>query len=61
MKALHRFAVSNDKGEFEIKGVPAGKYEIEAWHERFGSKKGEVTVAANGTAEWKVDYAATDK
>ena len=55
------FAVSNDKGEFEIKGVPAGKYEIEAWHERFGAKKGEVTVAANGTAEWKVDYAATDK
>src|SRR5205814_6489128 len=40
------FAVTKDDGSFDIKGVPAGKYEIEAWHERFGTKKGEVTVSA---------------
>ena len=55
------FAVSGADGSFDIKGVPAGKYEVEAWHEKFGSKKGEVTVAPNGTAEVKFDYAATDK
>jgi plastocyanin len=55
------FAVTGADGSFTIKGVPAGKYEVEAWHERFGSKKGEATVAANGTAEVKFEYAPTDK
>ena len=55
------FAVTGADGSFEIKDVPAGKYEIEAWHEKFGSKKGEVTIAADGTAETKFDFAATDK
>jgi hypothetical protein len=26
--------------------VPAGKYTVEAWHERFGTKSQEVTVEA---------------
>ncbi|HZS39110.1 MAG TPA: carboxypeptidase regulatory-like domain-containing protein [Polyangia bacterium] len=55
------FAVTKDDGSFEIKGVPAGKYEIEAWHERFGAKKGEVTVEPGKPAEVKFEYAATDK
>jgi plastocyanin len=55
------FAVTGDDGSFEIKNVPAGKYEIEAWHERFGTKKGEVTVAPNGTAEVKFDFDAASK
>lgn len=55
------FAVTKDDGSFEIKGVPAGKYEIEAWHERFGAKKGEVTIEPNKPAEVKFEYAPTDK
>jgi plastocyanin len=55
------FAVTKDDGTFDIKGVPAGKYEIEAWHERFGSKKGEVTIAADKPATVKFEYSAADK
>lgn len=29
------FAVTDAKGRFEIKGLPPGKYTIEAWHERY--------------------------
>jgi plastocyanin len=41
------FAVTGDDGTFTIPGVPAGTYTIEAWHERFGTTTGEVTVAAD--------------
>jgi len=30
------FAVTNDKGEFEIKDAPAGKYRLQVWHEGYG-------------------------
>ena len=41
------FAVSNDKGSFEIKNLPAGTYELEAWHEKFGVKTMKVTIGAS--------------
>ncbi len=44
------FAVTGEDGSFSIKGLPAGTYTIEAWHEKFGTKTATVTVAANGTA-----------
>jgi hypothetical protein len=44
------FAVSGNDGSFSIKGLPAGSYTLEAWHEKLGTKTGTVTVAANGTA-----------
>jgi plastocyanin len=54
------FAVTGEDGSFEIKGVPAGKYEIEAWHEKYGSKKAEVTVAEGKPAQVKFDYTGTE-
>jgi len=43
----HQFyAVSDDKGNYEIKNLPAGDYEIEAWHEQYGSKTMNVSVGA---------------
>lgn len=38
------FAVTGSDGTFLIKGLPAGTYEIEAWHEKLGVRKASVTV-----------------
>jgi plastocyanin len=43
------FAVTGADGSFTLAGVPPGTYTIEAWHERFGTKQTQVTVAANQT------------
>lgn len=44
------YAVSAVDGTFKIEGLPAGEYEIEAWHERLGTQRAKVTVAASGEA-----------
>jgi plastocyanin len=38
------FAVSKADGSFEIRGLPAGTYTVEAWHERLGTQTQKVTV-----------------
>ena len=48
------FAVSNKKGQFSIKNLPAGKYTISAWHEEFGEQEKEISVGASGEA--KIDF-----
>ena len=45
------FAVTGTDGKFSIKGLPAGTYEIEAWHERAGTKKGKVTISGDGDTQ----------
>ena len=51
------FAVTKEDGKFEIKDLPAGNYEIEAWHEKLGKKTEKVTV---GDADAKtVDFKFT--
>jgi hypothetical protein len=42
-------AVSGKDGTFEIKGLPPGSYEIEAWHETYGAQTAQVTVGAKET------------
>ena len=49
------FDVTGEDGNYEIKGLPAGTYEIEAWHEKMGTRSASVTVAANETQT--VDFA----
>ncbi len=39
------FAVTREDGSFEIKGLPAGTYTIEAWHERLGRQTQQVTIS----------------
>lgn len=40
------FAVTGSDGTFTLTNVPAGSYTVEAWHERFGTRTAQVTVAA---------------
>ena len=49
------FAVTGTDGKFSIPNLPAGTYEIEAWHEKLGTRTATVTVAAAGPA--KADFA----
>lgn len=53
------FAVSDASGAFSISGLPAGEYEVVAWHESFkkGDQKGTVTVDANGNGSIDFNFA----
>lgn len=54
------FAVSDDKGQFEISGLPPGDYTLEAWHERYGTQSIPVTVKANEAAKAELTYTPED-
>lgn len=43
------FAVTGEKGTFELSGVPPGEYAVGAWHEKFGEQDRKVSLAASGS------------
>ena len=46
----HPFAaVTGDDGSFSLNNLPPGEYEIEAWHEKYGTSTQKVTVGAKET------------
>jgi len=50
-------AVTNAKGEFELKDIPAGTYTVEAWHEALGKvKEANVKVEAGKTTRIKIEF-----
>jgi hypothetical protein len=53
------YAVSDDQGNFTIKNLPAGEYELEAWHEKYGTMTMKVTVGASDTKT--ADFTYTGK
>jgi carboxypeptidase family protein len=42
-------SVTDSSGAFRISGLPAGKYTVTAWHERFGTKSQDITITGNET------------
>ncbi len=54
------FAVSGKDGSFTIEKVPAGEYDVEAWHTQYGLKKAKVKVEDGKTAEVKFSYDGTE-
>jgi plastocyanin len=53
------FAVSGMDGMAKIE-LPAGKYKVEAWHEKFGVKTADVTVEEGKPAELKFEYSGSE-
>jgi hypothetical protein len=53
------YAVTKEDGSFEIAGVPPGKYTVVAWHEKYGEKTTDVTVADKGSATADFSFAST--
>ena len=45
------FGVSNEQGQTELQNLPAGTFQIEAWHEKYGSLKQSVVVSAGETKQ----------
>ena len=52
------FAVTDAGGAFTIKGLPAGTYTVEAWHEKLGTQSQKVTVADGETQDVSFSFAA---
>jgi plastocyanin len=50
------FDTTGEQGTFEIKGLPPGKYVIQAWHEQFGAQDMTVEVASGETKEVDFTY-----
>jgi hypothetical protein len=43
------FAVTQPNGHFELAGLPAGSYVVEAWHEQYGAQQTSVTLGDDET------------
>ena len=50
------FAVTEADGRFTLAGVPRGKYRLEAWHERLGTRQLHVTVPSVAMGEANFEF-----
>jgi plastocyanin len=52
------FGVTSNGGRFELKGIPAGTYTIEAWHEKLGTRTERVTLGEKETKDISFTFKA---
>lgn len=53
----HRLAaVTDERGRFEIRGVPSGRRTVTLWHESLGTRTVDVQVEPDGRAEVAVTF-----
>ena len=52
------FAVTDTQGNFQLTGLPAGTYVLEAWHERFGTTAQTVTLGDGATHTLELSFQA---
>ena len=50
------FAVTNEKGQFKIEGLPTGEYTLAAWHEEFGEQDAKITLRAIGPSDVRFSF-----
>ena len=55
------FAVTDEKGEFKLPGLPPGSYTLEAWHERLGKQTAQVSIAPNQTQPVAITFTSLAK
>jgi plastocyanin len=53
------FAVTDAGGAFSLTGLPPGTYTIEAWHETFGTRTQQVTIAPGATQTITLAFSAS--
>jgi plastocyanin len=55
------FGVTKADGKVQIANLPAGTYEVEAWHEKLGTQKATVTVGATDAKPVAFKFSAPTK
>ncbi len=55
------FSVTKEDGQFTLDNLPAGTYEIEAWHEKLGTKKMSITLTGDETKEADFTFSRPSK
>lgn len=50
------YAITDEKGEYKVEGIPPGKHKVKIWHERLGEKEQEIDIADDKPAVWDVQY-----
>ena len=50
------FGVTNENGEFELKNVPPGKYLVEVWQEKLGTRSQTVEIGSQETKEMQFKF-----
>jgi len=55
------YAVSDSEGNFSIKNVPPGTYEVIAWHPFIPEQRGTITIPEKGEANLNFDFRGEDE